>query len=249
MAIPGALTSVAVYDPLAGWADADTAIVAYRFPGLDGRPSEDRLRVKAAGKTIAAAIDTFAPRQVRLIGLSAGAAVALETARHLDAPDIRVALISPALPAPGVALGGLAAGIDMAEAAARAGTWEGRALFAEYYRTLLYGRGHFRDPVLSADSARRAQVLRDLLILPGEGRARSHGGNLLLWTLDAPEDLARVPVHIFTGAQDPLFPLTAVRRLAARLPQATLHAYPRQGHLLFATVPGLYDDIRLALDR
>ncbi len=249
VAIPGALTTVEVYAPLAAWADRDTAVLAYRFPGLDGRPLEDRVNIRAAGQAIAEAVGAFAPDQVRLVGMSAGAAVALETARNLAAPDVRVALISPALPAPGVALAGLVGAGDMAEAAARAGTWELRALFAEYYRTLLYGRGHFRDPVLAAESARQAQALRDLLILPGEGRARSQVGNLLVWTLGDPSDLAGVRVDIFTGAEDPLFPLAAVRRLAARLPQATVRAYPRQGHLLAATVPGLYDDIRRALER
>jgi pimeloyl-ACP methyl ester carboxylesterase len=249
IAIPGALTTVTVFLPLREWADHDTAVVAWRFPGLDGRPAEDRVRIGPAAAAVAAFANARQPRAVRLVGLSAGAAIALEAARDVRAERVDVALISPALPTPAVALAGAVAATDFAEAAARAGTWENRALFAEYYRTLLYGRRHYRDPLRAADSARRAAEVRDGLILPGEGRARSHAAGLIGWTLDRPEELSHIRVAIFVGTEEPLFPLPAVRRFAARLPQATLYAYPGQGHLLFETVPGLFSDIRRAFDR
>jgi pimeloyl-ACP methyl ester carboxylesterase len=249
VAIPGALTTVSVFWPLTAWADADTAVVAWRFPGLDGRPAEDRVRILPAASAIAAYANARKPRAVRLIGLSTGAAIALEAAREVRAEQVDVALISPALPTPAVVLAGAAAAADMVEAAARADTWETRALFAEYYRTLLYGRSHYRDPVRAGDSARRAAEVRDGLILPEKGRARSHGAGLVGWALGRPEELSHVRVAIFAGSEDPLFPLAAVRRFAARLPQATLHVYRGQGHLLFSTVPDLFGDIRRAMRR
>lgn len=249
VAVPGALTPVAVFSPLRDWADHDTAVVAWRFPGLDGRPAEDRVRIGPAAAAVAAFANARRPRAVRLVGLSAGAAIALEAARDVRAERVDVALISPALPTPAVAVAGALAASDFADAAARAGTWQSRALFAEYYRTLLYGRRHYRDPRRAADSARRAAEVRDGLILPGEGRARSHAAGLIGWTLDRPEELSRVRVAIFVGTEEPLFPLPAVRRFAARLPQATLYAYPGQGHLLFETARDLFGDIRRALHR
>ncbi len=238
-----------MFFPLRAWADADTAVVAWRFPGLDGRPAEDRVRIVPAGAAIAAFVNARNPRAVRLIGLSAGAAIALEAARDVRAGQVDVALISPALPTPAVVLASAAAAADMAEAAARAGTWETRALFAEYYRTLLYGRAHYGDPLRAAESARRAAAVKDSLILPGEGRARSHAAGLIGWTLRRPEELSHVRVMIFVGSEEPLFPLAAVRRFAARLPQVNLYIYRGQGHLLFETATDLFGDIRRAMLR
>lgn len=245
--VPGALSPVWIFDPVRDWADADTAIIAYRFPGLDGRPSDERVRIDAAGAAIAAYANARQPRAVRIIGQSTGGPIALEAARRVRAERVDVALISTALPTPAVALTGLSGFIDLMEAANRAGTWEERQLFREYYRTLLYGRSHYDDPVLSADSDRRAEEVYEDLILPEDGMAAAHSGDLFRWTLRRPEDLAHVRVLLFHGSDDPLFSVAAVRRFMRRLPDAQLRVYPDQGHLLPETVPGLFGDIRRAM--
>jgi pimeloyl-ACP methyl ester carboxylesterase len=249
VAVPGALSPLWVFDPLREWADADTAVVAYRFPGLDGRPADSPVRIAAAGAAIAAFANARRPATVRVIGLSTGGPIALEAARRVAAPRVDAVLISTALPAPAALGSSLRGAFDLVEAADRAGTWAARPLFREYHRTLLYGRSHYGDPVRAADSARRADAVAEGLLLPGDGLVRKHSGDLLRWMLRDPAGLAHVRVRLFHGADDPVFGLPGVRRLARRLPDAALTVYAGHGHLLPETVPGLFADIGRALGR
>ena len=242
--IPGALTSVHAYDayPLA----AGAALVGYRFPGLDGRPRDGNVRIVQAGAEIAAFVNAHAPARVRLIGMSTGGPIALEAARRIHGPRVEVAILSSALPSPATVVATVTGLSDIADAVGRAGTAERVEVFGEYYRTLLYGRGHYRNPALAAHSARIALAIKNRLRLPGEGITRSHGANLLTWTLHHPEELSHARILFLHGGQDPVFPANGVRRLAARLPQAKVILYPLSGHLLLATEPGVYADMEAA---
>jgi pimeloyl-ACP methyl ester carboxylesterase len=240
--IPGALTSVRAYDgyPLPPGA----AKVGYRFPGVDGRPRDRALKIAEAGAEIAAWVNARPLARVRLIGMSTGAAVALEAAKRIeDGPRVEVALLSSALPAPGTAFHSALAFTDIAAAAHRADSWDRLDLWPEYYRTLLLGRHHYRIPPLAAYSAEVAGIVRDNLRLPGDGITRAHGANLLTWRLTDRDALSRARILFLHGAEDPVFPAPAIRRLAASLPQARLILYPLSGHLLLATEPSVYADM------
>ena len=242
--IPGALTSVHAYDdyPRA----ANVAVVGYRFPGIDGRPRDRNVRIVQAGAEIAGFVNALGPRKVRLIGMSTGGPIALEAARRIHGPQVEVAVLSSALPAPATTLSTVFALPDIVEAAGRAGSYRRREVWGEYYRTLLYGRSHYRNPALAAHSARIAEAVKNRLRLPKDGITRSHGANLLIWTLRHPEALAHARILFLHGAQDPVFPVGGVRRLSARLPSSKVILYPRSGHLLLATEPGVYDDMEAA---
>ena len=242
--IPGALTSVHAYDryPRA----PGEAVVGYRFPGIDGRPRDRNIRILQAGTEIAAFVNAHRPVRVRLIGMSTGGPIALEAARRIHAPRVEVAILSSALPAPATFIGSAVGLSDIVDAAGRAGSYKRREVWGEYYRTLLYGRSHFRNPALAARSARIALAVKNRLRLPSEGITRAHGANLLTWILQHPEGLAHARILFLHGRQDPVFPANGVRRLAARLPDARVIVYPLSGHLLLATEPGVYADMAAA---
>ena len=243
--IPGALTSVHAYDdvPLPPGA----ALVGYRFPGIDGRPRDRPVKIAQAGAEIAAYVSAHPARHVRLIGMSTGGPIALEAAKRIRGPGkLEVAILSSALPAPATVLATLAGLSDIADASGRAHSLDRIEVFGEYYRTLLLGRSHYRNPPLAAYSARVAERIKAHLRLPGDGITRSQGANLLVWTLHHPEELAHARVLFLHGAQDPVFPVAGVRRLAARLPDARVITYPLSGHLLLATEPSVYADIEVA---
>ncbi|MGQ0567520.1 MAG: hypothetical protein ACT4OK_20975 [Gemmobacter sp.] len=242
--IPGALTSVRAYGgyPLPQGA----AMVGYRFPGIDGRGRERGIRIAEAGAEIAAWVNGGRYRSVRLVGMSTGGPIALEAARAIRGPRVEVAILSTALPAPATTLSTLVAFTDLAAAADRAGGFRRRDLFAEYHRTLLYGRAHYSIPALAAHSARIANAVKNRLRLPEDGLTRAHGANLLVWTLRNPEDLAHARVLFQHGGQDPVYAVAGVRRLAARLPDAKVIVYPLSGHLLLSTERSVYADMEAA---
>lgn len=242
--IPGALTSVHAYDDVPRPRGA--ALVGYRFPGIDGRPRDGNVRIDAAGAEIAAFVNALGPARVRLIGMSTGGPIALEAARGIRGPQVEVAILSSALPAPATVVATVAGLSDIAGAVHRADTTDRVEVYGEYYRTLLLGRDHYRIPALADYSARVAERIKAYLRLPGDGITRSHGANLLVWTLSHPEELAGTRVLFLHGAQDPVFPIAGVRRLAARLPDAKVITYPLSGHLLLATEPSVYADMESA---
>ena len=242
--IPGALTSVHAYDryPRA----PGQAVVGYRFPGIDGRPRDRNIRIVQAGAEIAAFVNAGVPARVRLVGMSTGGPIALEAARRIHGPRVEVAILSTALPAPATTISTVVALPDIVDAAGRAGNYQRREVWAEYYRTLLYGRSHYRNPALAARSARIAEAVKNRLRLPSDGITRAHGANLLTWILRHPEELAHARILFLHGGQDPVFPAAGVRRLAARLPDARVILYPLSGHLLLVTEPGVYADMAAA---
>ncbi|MFN3936350.1 MAG: alpha/beta fold hydrolase [Gemmobacter sp.] len=245
--IPGALTSLGAFGPVFGWADRRTAVVGYRFPGLDGMPRTGPVDIRAAGAEIARFVSRREPRRVTLIGFSTGAAIALEAAALMPGRKVQVAAVSAAQPAP-AALGTIAAGLgDTLRAVARARSLEGRRVWSEYNRALVFGRAHFGRPREAERSRRMAEASAARLITPGRGLLRDHSANLLTWTLPDPGRLSHARIVMFHGTEDIVFSLHGARVLAGRLPDATLYAYPEAGHLLFVARPRLYDDLRRTL--
>ena len=239
--IPGALTSVRSYDRYPR--RPGVAIVGYRFPGIDGRPRDRSIRIVQAGAEIAAYVNAQAPRTVRLIGMSTGGPIALEAARRIRGPQVEVGILSSALPAPATTISTVVGLSDIVDAAGRAGNFQRHEVWGEYYRTLLYGRSHYRNPALAAHSARMAEAVKARLRLPGDGITRSHGANLLVWTMRNPGELAHARILFLHGQQDPVFSASGIRRLSARLPGSKVILYPLSGHLLLATEPAVYADI------
>jgi pimeloyl-ACP methyl ester carboxylesterase len=239
--IPGALTSVHTYDDLPVARGA--ALVGYRFPGIDGRPRDRSVRIAGAGAEIADFVNSHSPARVRLIGMSTGGAIALEAAKRIRGPRVEVAILSSALPAPATLVATVAGLSDIADAVHRADTTDRIEVYGEYYRTLLLGRRHYRIPPLAAYSAEVAERVKAHLRLPGDGITRSHGANLLVWTLSNPEDLTGARILFLHGAEDPVFPIAGIRRFAARLPDAKVITYPLSGHLLLATEGTVYADM------
>lgn len=240
IAVPGALTSVAIYDPILGWANRSTAVVAYRLPGVDGR-AQVPLDLDQAGAEIADYVTKLQPARVYLIGFSVGGAVVLEAASRLSGANLSLALMASARPAPTLLASLPATGIDIAKAAGRAGTLRVAPVWQEYYRTLIFGRRHFADPALARRSRDLARLAAPTLILPTDGLAAAHGGGLFGWRAPSPGPEARI--FLYHGAEDPVFALPGARRFARRLGARALKVYPGAGHLLFVANPEVFADI------
>lgn len=241
--LPGALSSVESFGPARGWTDADTLVIEYRMPGLDGRPAWPALDIEGAGAEVAAIAERYPDATVHLLGVSTGAAVALEAASRMPGREVEVAAVSAALPSPGIALSAVGSGLDIAAAAARAGTVARAEVWRSYYRDLLFGPAWRTSPALRA----RAEIITAQQIALARQSARGlgarHAGDLLFWTLPPAEALAHARIRFHHGANDPVIPAARVARLAQRV-SAEIELYVPDGHLLFVTRPEVLDAIR-----
>ncbi len=242
--VPGALTSVGMFDPILGWADRDTAVVAYRLPGMDGLPLDGPVEIAEAGRGIAAFVNELGPKSAYLIGFSVGGPVVIEAAKSIRGPSVRLALISSARPAPALQLSAAGAAFDIASAAIRAKGLGKGAVWKEYYRTLLFGRGHFRLAPQAGKSTRIAEENAGRIVLPTVGLTRAHGASLARWTLPRHSVAAVAGTTMFHGAEDTVFPLRGIRRFATRVQANRVLVYPGIGHLLFLAAPQVFQDIK-----
>jgi pimeloyl-ACP methyl ester carboxylesterase len=242
--VPGALASVSIFAPVDEWRQQGYAVVKYRFPGLDGLPLDHRLTIDAAAARVVAFAREHGDRPIRLLGYSTGGAIVLSAAAQLaDLPDLKVAAISPAPPAAGGAETAVRGIADVAAAAVRAGSIRRGPVWKEYFRTLLFGRPGLRDPALAALSRRIVEDQDRRIATPDPLISEAHTRDLRRWrpaagTLASPAETA-----LFVGRDDPVFSLGQWQRLARMAGNATVLAYPRNGHLLFMTAPGLFGDV------
>lgn len=246
--IPGALASVGIYEPVLDWNIPDGAVLAYRFPGLDGLELDHRLDIAAAGELIADAMDSLGVKEVDLIGFSTGGPVAMEAAARMRTEKVSVALISSAGPFPSGVEASVKGFFDVVEALVRA---HGRSMedaWLENYRTLLFGREHFARLGQAERSRTLAEKQRGNLRTPSTRLTLAHTSSLMTWALPRGDGLERARVGIFHGEKDSVFSLAETERLAARIHADQIDVYPGQGHLLFVTAPTLWDDIRRFFD-
>jgi pimeloyl-ACP methyl ester carboxylesterase len=229
--LPGALTTADIFGPANGWNTPRHLVIEYRLPGMRGEPLKPPLDILVAADWVAAAANRHPKARINLIGYSTGAAIAIEAAGRIsDSERVRVAAISSATPFPGAILALARGAIGVTGTAIREATLDRQKIWDEYFITLYLGRGWRQSPEKRAiaDAIRRSFEGR--INTPGDGRGRSQSGSLLFWTL-SPEALsADAKITFFHGENDPVFPLSGVRVLAARL-DATLCVVPEDGHM------------------
>ncbi|MGH1423352.1 MAG: alpha/beta fold hydrolase [Pseudooceanicola sp.] len=242
--IPGALASVGLFEPVLDWNVPDGAVLAYRFPGLDGLKLDHRLAIPEAGELIADTLDRLKVQEVYLIGFSTGGPVALEAASRIKGKKVSVALVSSAGPFPSGVNASIKGVFDVAKAFIRSGGKSMDEAWLENYRTLLYGRGHFSKGKTARKSRKLAERQRGNLRTPKGKMTLAHTSDLLTWTLPRDGGLADARIGVFHGSADSIFSIEDTRKFAGQIPADGIKVYDGQGHLLFITAPTLWNDIR-----
>ncbi|WP_163847211.1 alpha/beta fold hydrolase [Pseudooceanicola aestuarii] len=242
--IPGALASVGIFRPVLNWQEPDSAVIAYRYPGMDGLELDHRVDIELAGQLIADTLNRIDAQEVYMIGYSTGGPVALEAAKHLKTRDISIAMLSSASDSPAAIVASLKGFRDVVTALLRADGKSMADAWAENYRTLLYGRDHYANREQAARSAQLAKTSRPRLTTPAQKLTMAHTADLLYWRLQHPEQLSDVRIGFFHGGADSVFSVDRTRRFAGKVAAEKFYIYDGQGHLLFITSNRLWDDIR-----
>ncbi len=241
--LPGALTTAGIFGAANGWDTDRHQLVEYRLPGMRGEPLSPNLDILRAADWVAAHANRHPQARINLLGYSTGGAIAIEASGRIEnSKRVKVIAVSSATPFPGAALAFLQGSIGVAGSAIAAGTLDAQTVWDEYFITLYLGSGwrNSTEKRAIADEIRRSFEGR--IKRPGEGRGRAQSGSLLAWTL-SPEALSsQARITFFHGENDPVFPLSQVRRLATRL-DATVCVLPKDGHMPLLSRPDLIDRV------
>ncbi|MGA9252744.1 MAG: alpha/beta hydrolase [Roseobacter sp.] len=240
--VPGALTRISMFDAIESWRARGYGLVHYRFPGLDGRPVSPALSINEAAAEIVELVARHPDKPVRLLGFSTGGPIVLSAGAQISG-DVRVAAMACAVELGGGVQTAMRCAYDIMRAAARARSLRLRSVWPEYYQVLLFGRAVWDSDELRARARTIIEARRDKIVLPQGGKPRAHTRDLRRWRLPENLQLAVGQVKFFWGAEDPVFSYRQQSEFSEKVGCAPVKAYPKQGHLLFASHPEVFEDI------
>ncbi|MFZ3582722.1 alpha/beta fold hydrolase [Loktanella sp. DJP18] len=242
--IPGALSSIQVFEGSQNWREAGYARAFYRYPGLDGLPVDHRLDPATAAREVAEFANGLGDKQVVLVGYSTGALIALEAAPQIHPVHrVRVAAMSPAVENGGGARTILRGAGDVVRAVTATRSLSKRKVWPRFWAGLLFGPDALDDPTPS-DELRTAIVEGAKINTPLDTEiALAHVLALPGWRLPDDFDLAGIPVAFFIGLNDPVFSTRQTTDFSRQIGGVPILGYPGQGHLLFFTRPDVFADM------
>lgn len=238
--IPGALASVDIFAPTNGWSERGHGLAYYRFPGMDGLPLDHALSIQAAAAEIARFARRYPDKQLTLVGYSAGGAIALEAAALLAPRPVTVAAISPSPEHAGGLQTLLRGAGDVVAAATRAEHLSRKAIWDEYWKTLLYGRRNRADPAFAARIEALSEAHAPKITDPSPALVRAHSASLRRWALSPGADLSQARIGFFIGMEDPVFSTRQTDALRRRAGGGRLIGFADDGHLLLLTRESLF---------
>lgn len=214
------------FDPLVDALDPRLPVIRFDPPGAGGSPLPGRpYRLPGLARTVLGLVDQLGYRQVDVLGISWGGALAQQLARTGRGRCRRLVLVATG---PGALMVPARPRVLAHLATPR------RYRDPGYVRRVapeLYGGGARTDPQLAArilsDLGRRGPTLGYLYqLLAAAG-----------WTSIPFLPLLRQPTLVLAGDDDPIIPLANGRLLGTLIRHAHLHVYPG-GHLELVADPG-----------
>lgn len=246
--VPGALSPIEIFKGAQDWRMDGYALVYYRLPGLDGLPLDHRLDIEASAQRIARFIRGHPGKQVRLVGYSTGAAIALTAASKVPDRNIRVAAVSSAVPYPASICAGWRGFLGIIRSIIRTSSLNRETIWRDYYRTLIFGVDGRRDPARSADIERIIAVQQDRIVVPRGSMLEAHSGDLSFWQPESSAYGETLEVRFFHGSDDPVISLSAITKFQSRFRNSSIQVYPGHGHILFFSTDTLFREIQAFFD-
>jgi pimeloyl-ACP methyl ester carboxylesterase len=243
-------------DPLAAVAThAGLRLVSYDRPGFGGSTAQPGRRVADAAADVTAIADRLGVDRFAVWGTSGGGPFALACAALLPDRVVAAALVSPLAPidAPGLdwsaGMAEQVAQLHRLAAAGREGLRPALGQLAEALTaTSLAGFVELVSPTLSPPDrailttdagAHLFADLREGLARGAEGAIEDELAVVAPWGIELTG--VRVPVRLWSGAQDTDTPPAHARWLATAIPGASLRQFPDEGHL--SLIHGRYREV------
>lgn len=243
--IPGALSSIDIFEASGDWEDAGYARVFYRYPGLDGLKTDHIVSPEIVAETVAAFANIYPDKDISLVGYSTGGPIALLAAPDVTkGRDIRVVAMSTAVEFGGgvpTAWRGL---VDIVRAMIATGSTERQVVWKRFWSGLLYGPDALEDPAFADRLERDVEAGEKIIVRLDPAVALAHTLGLPGFALPDDLDLTGIPVAFFIGLNDRVFSVDQTRNFSQRIGGVPIFGYPEQGHLLFFTRPDVFEDIR-----
>ncbi len=242
--IPGALSSVNVFDGSQNWEDAGYARAFYRYPGLDGMAVDHHVDPPTAAARIAEFANRYPDKDVALIGYSTGGLIALEAAADITkGRQVHVAAMSTAVEYAG-GFGTIGRGArDILGAVIATKSLRKADIWKHYWSGLLFGPEALKDPALEAPLEQKIAEGERIYVKLDPQIAIAHALALPGWELPEDLDLTGVETAFFIGLNDPVFSVRQTTTFAAQIGGVPVYGYPGQGHLLFFTRPDVFRDM------
>jgi len=241
--VPGALTSRKMFAHVESWADRPGyALAFYRFPGMNGMPVNEPLRIDLAAEQIATFANSHPEKRIRLLGYSTGGPISIMAAQQITG-DVRVAALSPAVEHAGGVETSLGVARDAVTAFGKARSLRRDVIWRQYFRVLLFGLGTNKVPVLAAPRDGSAPAPKRPLKLPPRKLPGAQSRDLRRWSL--PEDYRPQPdrIRLFIGLADPVFSTRQTFEFVNRLGGPDVMVYEGHGHLMYLSNPHVFVDI------
>lgn len=240
--VPGALSSINIFEPTHAWRAQGYGMAYYPFPGLDGRAIAPKLNIQEAANEIVQLAAKYPNKPVRLLGYSTGGPIVISAAAQMRG-DVKVAAMAPAVEAGGGLRTGVPGLWDIVKSAMRSKPLQPKAVWMEYYRVLLFGRAVGNDRALSELADQLIAEHREQLVLPDGGKPRAHTDDLRYWRAPQGCAFSADRVRFFVGLKDPVFSLAQTQELCRILGTITITGYPDHGHLLFLSHKPVFEDV------
>lgn len=243
--IPGALSSVAIFEATEGWDAHGYARAFYRYPGLDELPADHLVSPDVVAAAIAEFANAYPDKDVALVGYSTGGPIALLAAPQISkGRAVRVAAMSTAVEYGGgipTAWRGL---VDILRAMIATGSTDRQVVWKRFWSGLLYGPDALEDPAFADRLERDVEAGEKIIVRLDPAVALAHTLGLPGFALPDDLDLTGIPVAFFIGLNDRVFSVDQTRNFSRRIGGVPIYGYPEQGHLLFFTRPDVFEDIR-----
>ena len=243
--IPGALSSVAIFEESADWEQHGYARAFYRYPGLDYLPADHVVSPAVVAQRIADFANAYPDKDIALIGYSTGGPIALLAAQQITkGRNVRVAAMSTAVEFGGGVPTVWRGVVDIVRAMVATGSLDRQVVWKRFWAGLLYGPDALEDPAFADRLERDISEGEKIIVRLDPVVALSHTLGLPGFALPDDMDFSGIPVAFFVGLNDRVFSTTQTRNFSRKIGGVTIYGYPEQGHLLFFTRPDVFDDMR-----
>lgn len=230
--VHGNPATMSLWSPLAERLREHRTLYLVDLPGFGGTPppeAPEEYALERLARTLLAFADLHGLERFDLVGHSFGGAISITMAALAPERVRTLAALTPLTdaPPPLARLARSRAAIGTSDFIWRHAPGRLRRWTIRNWAHVSYGAGYTRARALRiAEEGNRPDLLRSVSNLAAHADYKRYGE-----LIEAPGTLGTMPLLLVGAGRDRVIPFAHFMRLAARLPHATVHVFPRSGHV------------------